>query len=680
MLVNFEKVWFRLPIISALLLGFLFGNPAFAQFDFSQWINPGPLSKPHESLEGVRNCTQCHATARGVPDRKCLECHNEIQERLAARKGYHARVTEQCLVCHSEHKGKNYDVTGLSRLPFDHADTGWSLTGAHKTVDCKKCHTQKRRHTKTGRKINRTTYLEAKTACISCHADPHKSKKPSFERCEKCHTTVTWEKLKRRLRFNHNRETVFRLTGAHKKVDCYDCHKKKIWAPVAHKQCTACHVDPHKGRFGKKCEDCHNTFNWKRVRAGKKLKPTFDHNKTRFPLRGKHRFVTCKRCHGPVIGKMKNFKQCSGCHNNPHGDQFQKYWNKKKVCSDCHLTKGWRVLSFRHNRDSRYDLVDKHKAVPCNQCHTKGIYRWLTQTPSCDTCHVDVHKKQFTKPCAACHTQKGFRVLKFDHNRDSPFPLVGKHKYVKCEYCHPNGRYRPLERNCSGCHNDFHRGALGNECRRCHSPIAFNDIDFDHNREARFPLRGKHTENQCNQCHINYQYKLPSYECASCHLDIHKGSFGQACERCHTTSGFSVRPGFHDFGEFSLGGAHDRVDCLTCHGPKAAIRTEPTQCASCHKDPHMNSFGNRCYTCHGQYAWLPSKFRHNQTGFELSGAHRFLSCDRCHFNRVLGGLPQECTFCHIKDFRDPSVFPPHQNAVGLPCDTCHLTFGWRPTR
>jgi hypothetical protein len=186
-------------------------------------------------------------------------------------------------------------------------------------------------------------------------------------------------------------------------------------------------------------------------------------------------------------------------------------------------------------------------------------------------------------------------------------------------------------------------------------------------------------KNQCNQCHWNFEYKISERTCASCHLDVHNGAFGTSCDRCHTTSSFTTKTGFHDFGEFSLGGSHDRVDCLICHGPKAPIRVKPTQCVACHKDPHMNSLGPNCYQCHTQNSWLPTTFRHNQTGFELSGAHRFLSCDTCHFNRVFGGLPSECVFCHSKDFVDGTRYPPHVGA-STQCQNCHFSFGWRPVK
>ncbi|HLG19405.1 MAG TPA: cytochrome c3 family protein, partial [Bdellovibrionota bacterium] len=403
-------------------------SSATAQFDFTKWINPGPLSKPHETLEGVTNCTKCHASAQGIPDNKCLACHTEIGERLAAKKGYHAQQTKLCMTCHGEHKGRNYDETGLTRLPFNHAESGWPLTGGHAKVTCEKCHTGMRKNVDTKKPTTKRTYLGAPTTCVGCHADPHKSQKESFTKCERCHTVDHWKTLKGRLSFNHNNESRYPLTGKHEVVACYGCHKKKTWAPLPFAQCTDCHVDPHKGKLGPNCEKCHNTKTWRAITPGSKDGKPFDHDKTAFPLKGEHRSVTCLRCHGPVIGKMQNFDQCGGCHNNPHGNQFQELWDVKRPCKSCHLEDGWMILSFQHNRDSRYELEEKHLEVPCEQCHIDRKYRWLPSAPDCSTCHQDVHRAQFTKPCASCHTTKSFNMLTFDHNKDSPFPLVGKHQ------------------------------------------------------------------------------------------------------------------------------------------------------------------------------------------------------------------------------------------------------------
>jgi hypothetical protein len=721
-----------LPLLFALLLLGL-STSAHAQLDFTKWINPGPLASPHSSLEGVKNCTQCHATAQGVPDEKCLNCHKEIAQRIEQRKGYHSRVTGQCISCHGDHKGPDYDITGLSRMAFDHTDTGWPLTGKHEAIDCPKCHTKSRKNIVSGAMTQRKTYLGNNSNCKACHADPHKSKKAAFQQCYKCHDTTSWTK-RENSNFNHSKDTKFTLDGRHAEIQCFQCHKVKTWQPM-NMACVACHADPHDGSFGKVCQTCHNTRTFKEASAasaaaapapkssgstpsasagamagagatgGKaksvgpavKISKGFDHNKTAFPLTGKHIAVTCKTCHGPIIAKMENFEDCSGCHKNPHGNQFQTL-AEAKPCSSCHVTAGFKKLSFDHNKNSRFEILGKHKQVKCNQCHVKGRYRWLTESPDCDTCHKDPHKGQFEpKTCASCHTYDGFKMSKalvagvqksgggsapvnmagFNHEQTG-FPLVGKHQAVACETCHEGGKFKGIGRTCNSCHNDFHKGELGFECERCHSPaIGFNDVEFNHNREAKFRIDGMHTKNQCYQCHNGFKFKMGDFNCSTCHIDIHKGQFGTACDKCHTTSGFYLPSGFHEFGSFRIEGVHDKLDCTTCHNPKAPARPRATDCQSCHRDPHMNSLGTQCSQCHGQISWLPSKFRHNQTGFELSGAHRFLSCNQCHFNRVFGGLSSECVFCHFKDFN--SGLPQHAGAPTT-CNTCHFTFGFRPAK
>lgn len=680
------KKFFAYTIIAMAIV-----RPFAAHAQFDNWLSPGELSRPHSTLKGVSNCTQCHATTKGVPSDKCLVCHTDIKERLEKKKGYHARQEQACSVCHNEHKGPTYDLRGLSRVPFNHDDTGWALTGGHVDVKCESCHKEKRIHSATKKPTNYPTYLGASTKCISCHTNIHQSSDPSFQDCTKCHNTDDWKKQKSKLRFNHNRETEFPLVGAHQKVECFDCHKKKIWAPVAHKSCTNCHADPHNGTLGQNCLGCHTNTSWKLNAAGSGAaaksstvvgpgaKGGFDHQRTNFPLTGAHIKVGCQTCHGPKIGKMSNFEQCNGCHNNPHGDQFQKIWSVKKTCTNCHVTENWEASLFSHNRDSRYKIEEKHKQVACQQCHKKEVYRWLQAPPDCATCHSDIHRGQFNKTCSSCHTTKGFEQTSFDHNRDAKFSLLGKHKQVACGTCHEDGQYKGVPTSCNGCHNDFHQNELGNECVRCHATTSFKDIEFDHNRGSRFPLTGAHMKNQCNQCHTNFKYKIKAKDCADCHTDVHDGAFGRECEKCHNTASFKSKRNFHNFGEYTLGGRHDQLECATCHNPKSTVRPEQMQCASCHRDPHMNSFGNRCYTCHSQVSWLPSTFRHQQTGFELSGAHRFTDCDKCHVNRVFGGLPQECIFCHATRFQPPPANPSHPPAP-IACDTCHFTFGWRPAR
>lgn len=131
----------RRSIVAALLIGALFCSKSLAQ------ISPGPLSRSHANLEGAINCTKCHQPGSRA-NLICLECHTEIGARVAAGRGYHARVVDrnsgskQCGTCHSEHNGIEFNLIRWdpSQSQFDHSKTGWPLDGKHSGISCNKCH------------------------------------------------------------------------------------------------------------------------------------------------------------------------------------------------------------------------------------------------------------------------------------------------------------------------------------------------------------------------------------------------------------------------------------------------------------------------------------------------------------------------------------------------------------
>ena len=110
-------------------------------------ISPGPLSQAHQGLEGVTKCSQCHGLGGGTLGFKCLECHVEIQRRVAARTGFHAKAytaspnETDCTRCHVEHNGRKFPLTRLERKDFNHAtQTGFALEGKHRQQACESCH------------------------------------------------------------------------------------------------------------------------------------------------------------------------------------------------------------------------------------------------------------------------------------------------------------------------------------------------------------------------------------------------------------------------------------------------------------------------------------------------------------------------------------------------------------
>ena len=65
---------------------------------------------------------------------------------------------------------------------------------------------------------------------------------------------------------------------------------------------------PH-GPLAIPCENCHISSGWRPIRAV----PEFDHNKTKYPLRGMHEKVQCIQCHlKPVFTDVG--KNCADCH------------------------------------------------------------------------------------------------------------------------------------------------------------------------------------------------------------------------------------------------------------------------------------------------------------------------------------------------------------------------------
>jgi hypothetical protein len=83
---------------------------------------PGHLSRAHEGLEDPDSCDNCHDDDLNVDGERCLVCHDQIAERIAAQKGVHREVTPaDCAICHVEHQGRDADLRPLDTAGFDHA-------------------------------------------------------------------------------------------------------------------------------------------------------------------------------------------------------------------------------------------------------------------------------------------------------------------------------------------------------------------------------------------------------------------------------------------------------------------------------------------------------------------------------------------------------------------------------
>ncbi len=608
------SVWSRLALLIA-----MFNATAAGQ------ISPGALSRSHHDLDGIAHCSACHDFGLGSRKFKCLECHSEIQKRIMAgtglhARGYHTSADEtDCARCHLEHNGGRIALVRFDTAKFDHkAETGFSLEGAHAQLPCAECHRAPKiaspRRAEIKVKDLNHSFLGLGRECASCHKDPHAGEFGST--CTNCHVQNSWRPASG---FSHAK-TKFPLTGLHSNVGCEKCHSADRGQPpvhfagVAFGSCRSCHNDPHRAafqdaKFGAGCDSCHTTSGWKTNRPGAR----FNHESTSFPLQGKHADLACSKCH----------------------------------------------------RDA-----DFRRPIP----HAR-----------CADCHDDPHKGQFAaraagSDCGSCHNESAFRPSRFtrETHQSAAFRLDGKHASLPCDKCHPaeagGVQFKVGRTECAQCHQDPHRGqfetaSYKNQCELCHTAATFQPAQFDVSRHAgtRFPLTGAHAKAACNDCHKAdsgvRHFRFSALNCSTCHNDPHQTKV--ACETCHSsTAQWKTVAAFdHSTTSFQLQGAHRNKECARCHAPKDSVPLKfaggPRQCSSCHADPHAGQFSAEpskdCSACHTMERWSATDFSHDRTRFPLDVAHRNIACERCHKNqlesagktvRIFRGAPVECVRCH----------------------------------
>ncbi len=187
----------------------------------SAQLSPGDLSQAHSHLEGLDNCRACHGSDRKQIGPNCLICHTLIQKQLNELDGIHGRNQYTvCEECHVEHHGRDFALVYWKEgeAAFDHSLTGYDLSGAHKPLQCRQCHTVKNvvPDLKEGdtRKDPSRTFLGLSPDCNSCHFDEHRGQVSN--KCESCHSNTAWKPA---ISFDHQK-AKYALTGLHQKAEC----------------------------------------------------------------------------------------------------------------------------------------------------------------------------------------------------------------------------------------------------------------------------------------------------------------------------------------------------------------------------------------------------------------------------------------------------------------------------
>ncbi len=506
-------------------------------------ISPGDLAEVHAHLEGISNCTKCHELGKQVTNEKCLDCHKPLKTRIDLNKGYHSSTevaNVACVKCHNDHHGRKFQIIRFEPDTFNHQLAGYELLGKHKGINCIDCH-KKEFITDKQIRDKKYTYLGLNTECLTCHEDYHQNTLSAS--CSECHN---FELFKPAVNFNHN-NTDYPLLGKHSNLECEKCHKIitrngerfQEFSGIQYNNCTSCHTDVHNNQFGQNCTQCHTVESFHVI---KELN-NFNHNKTRYPLEGKHQMVECKSCHKTRYTDPLAFNRCTNCHEDYHENQFRR-GDDSPDCSDCHSVSGFAGSSFtvqRHEKSS-FPLEGAHLATPCFACHKKTD-KWSFRNigERCVDCHEDIHDEIIDKKyypdanCESCHEVSLWRKINFDHSI-TEFELLGAHKQQSCRSCHfipgtggsVNQQFNGLSTACTNCHTDIHYGQFDvegiSDCLRCHEFENWNAEKFDHNNTD-FPLDGKHKDVSCEKCHkemkqneyIYVQYEITDHRCEACH-------------------------------------------------------------------------------------------------------------------------------------------------------------------
>ena len=553
--------------------------------------------------------------------------------------------------------------------------------------DCAKCHERFNKpaqprlcldcHKEIAGDLRNRTHYHGRipdTVCRTCHTE-HKGRKARIVKLDQS-------------KFDHSR-TEFPLKGSHQaaKDRCASCHlagKKHRDAPT---RCNDCHRkhDVHKGGLGEKCETCHSEKKWKDT--------TFDHSKTRFKLENKHADAKCKECHEDR--RYKDTPQdCYSCHRKTDDkDGHEGRFGKK--CGECHTTKAWDQPTFDHEK-TNFGLKGKHEEAECTTCHKGTLYQEKLAL-KCAGCHrkddnEKGHKGGLGDKCESCHNERGWKTTRFDHDKDTKYPLTGKHIKAKCDSCHKGGLTvvagklpDKLSQECVSCHRkddnenkNGHKGKFGEKCGTCHTTEEWKKVTFNHDKDTKYVLHGKHAKTACTECHTGnlYKDKTPT-DCYSCHKKAdqekgHKGKLGSRCADCHSETSWKIEKFDHNRSRFPLAGAHALVECKKCH-TTPAYRDVPMKCSGCHEkdDVHKLRLGDECERCHGTRNWKVWDFDHSKTKFKLDGAHAKLDCYACHQAAVKGRpkLSMTCFGCHARD-------DVHDRNFGVLCEKCHITTNW----
>ncbi len=287
------------------------------------------------------------------------------------------------------------------------------------------------------------------------------------------------------------------------------------------------------------------------------------HDRTNFPLVGKHRTLDCRECHINLVFEGTP-TDCEVCHwERRQDDRYALRLGMR--CADCHTPQSWKRVDpalWSHETNAGYRLEGIHRTLDCEACHGSAGFSALPT--DCFGCHeTDYRRAQdpnhvqagFPTTCPSCHSQRSWSDASFAH---TGFVLQGRHRAARCTDCHVNNIYQGTSTECVSCHiadyngttDPNHRASgFSTDCSQCHgtSATGWSGANFDHP----FPIQsGRHAGIACSECHQTSDFRV--FNCLGCHekaatdsrhSDVTGYSYSSpACYACHPQGSAGDRP------------------------------------------------------------------------------------------------------------------------------------------
>ncbi len=225
---------------------------------------------------------------------------------------------------------------------------------------------------------------------------------------------------------------------------------------------------PHAGGETR-CALCHSTAGWKQV--------TFSHDRTGFPLTGRHRAVTCAACHRGSDFTRPVARACAACHRDVHAQRLGQR------CDRCHDTGSFKQASFGADahRRTAFPLSGRHATIPCEECHGDRRDRtYARPVVQCVGCHQKDYDRTaadprllshvtagFSTDCRTCHGTWRFNPGAFPAHETCFAIRSGRHAGIGCRDCHTGGLPPYAAGQVLTC-SPTPVGAAPADCMHCH--------------------------------------------------------------------------------------------------------------------------------------------------------------------------------------------------------------------